>query len=152
MEEYKAIKYLKVAKKIAKIFSKDPSTKVAAILLNSDYNMISYGYNCMPCGLDDNIDSRWIRPIKYKYVEHAERNAIYNATRKGIKTEGSIAITTLFPCTDCTRALIQSGIRTIVCPSNNEINNSNWNEDWKISLEILNECGINILYIDSCKL
>lgn len=71
--------------------------------------------------LADEVDpERWHkRPEKYQWVEHAERNAVYNAARKGIRLEGSVAYLNWepTPCSDCTRALIQAGIVEIVGPN-----------------------------------
>ena len=79
---------------------------------------------CEDCGStgmveDGLMEDRWHkRPEKYQWVEHAERNAVYNAARKGIRLEGSIAYLNWepTPCSDCTRALIQAGIVEIVGP------------------------------------
>jgi dCMP deaminase len=59
---------------------------------------------------------RWARPLKYQFVEHAERNAIFNAARIGVKTEGCWAFMNFMPtpCADCARALIQAGIVKII--------------------------------------
>lgn len=65
----------------------------------------------------DVLNDRWERPQKYKYVEHAERNAVYNAARMGIPLKGCTAYVTLAPCADCTRALIQSGIVEVYGPA-----------------------------------
>ena len=63
------------------------------------------------------LNERWDRPQKYDWVEHAERNAIYNAARMGIPLKGCSAFITLAPCAACTRALIQSGIVEVYGPA-----------------------------------
>jgi dCMP deaminase len=63
------------------------------------------------------LSNRWERPAKYQWVEHAERNAIYNAARMGIPLKGCTAYITLAPCADCTRALIQAGISAVYGPA-----------------------------------
>ena len=89
---------------------------------------------------------KWERPIKYKYVEHAERNAIYNASRHGTPLENSIAIVTMFPCSECTRALIQSGIKTII--STYDLSKQErWGYEWEISNNMFKEAGINVIIL-----
>ena len=153
MRKDKAIKFYKLAKFMANEFSKNDSTKVGAAILRPDtLEILSMGYNGMPRGINENIESRWKRPTKYSYVEHAERNAIYNAARSGVPLKDSICVTTLFPCTDCTRGLIQSGIKVLVTPdpiltSSDEII-ERWKEQWDLSTEMLNEANVEIIMLD----
>ena len=96
--------------------SKDPSTSVGACIVSSDNKILSVGYNGMPKGCSDD-EYPWDRegdPLdtKYLYVCHAELNALLNYT--GTNLSGATIYTTLFPCNECTKALIQSGIREIV--------------------------------------
>lgn len=106
--------------------SKDPSTKVGCVLVGPDHEVLSTGFNGFPRGVREVINGltdldpvRWERPTKYLYVEHAERNAIYNAARHGVSLRGATAYMNFapYPCTDCARALIQSGIHAIVGPN-----------------------------------
>ena len=99
--------------------SKDPSTKVGCVIVGSDNAVLSMGFNGFPRGIDETITERWERPEKYNWVEHAERNAIYNAARHGINLSGARAYLNWEPkpCADCTRALIQSGIKEIIGPN-----------------------------------
>lgn len=148
----KAAKYLELAKSISTIFSKDPSTKVGALFLIPDtYQVLSIGYNGMPRNINEKKEERWERPIKYKYVEHAERNAIYNAAYAGTSLKGSVAVVTLFPCADCSRALIQSGIKAVVTEEPRWAEMERWKADWEISMELFNEAGIEIIYVNPTK-
>jgi dCMP deaminase len=148
LSDDKCRKYLLLAQETANIFSKDESTKVGAIFLaNGSHHIISMGYNGMPRGFDETKKERWERPVKYKYVEHAERNAIYNACRNGSSLEDSIAIVTLFPCCDCMRAIIQSGVKSIVTPSIPISISDEWKDNFKYSKEMADECDINIKMI-----
>lgn len=99
--------------------SKDPSTKVGCVIVGDDNAILSMGFNGFPRGVDENDPSRWQSPEKYHWVEHAERNAIYNAARHGINLMGARAYLNFEPkpCADCTRALIQAGIKEIVGPN-----------------------------------
>ena len=99
--------------------SKDPSTKVGCVIVGDDNAILSMGFNGFPRGVDEHNSARWKRPEKYNWVEHAERNAIYNAARHGINLFGARAYLNWEPkpCADCTRALIQAGIKEIIGPN-----------------------------------
>jgi len=98
--------------------SKDESTKVGCVIVGQDNVVIASGFNGFPRGIDEDDESRWERPEKYHWVEHAERNAIFNAARYGIKLLGAKAYLNWEPrpCSDCTRALIQCGISEVIGP------------------------------------
>lgn len=96
--------------------SKDENTQVGACIVNDENKILSLGYNGMPIGCDDD-KMPWRRsgaPLdtKYLYVCHAELNAILNSPASSLK--GARIYTTLFPCNECTKAIIQSGIREII--------------------------------------
>ncbi len=96
--------------------SKDPSTQVGACIANRDHKILSVGYNGMPTGCHDDVMA-WERegtPLdtKYLYVCHAELNAILN--NDGGSLKGTTIYVTLFPCNECAKAIIQSGIREVV--------------------------------------
>lgn len=149
MKHEKALKYFELAKHLADNFSKDSSTKVGAIFLAPEsFQILSMGYNGMPRGFDETKIHRWERPQKYLYVEHAERNAIYNACRNGTPLENSIAIVTMFPCADCMRALIQSGVKEIITVQPN-IECTRWGTHFQASLEMCIECNVSLIFIDS---
>lgn len=91
--------------------SKDPSTQVGACIVSEDNIIISTGYNGMPKGCSDD-EYPWEREgkdTKYPYVVHAELNAILNA--HGRSLQGSKLYVTLFPCNECAKAIIQSGVK-----------------------------------------
>ena len=94
--------------------SKDPNTQVGACIVSTDNIIISTGYNGMPKGCSDDIFP-WDRTgeeTKYPYVVHAELNAILNASGRDLR--GSKLYVALFPCNECAKAIIQSGLREIV--------------------------------------
>ena len=96
--------------------SKDPSTQVGACIVNSSNVIESIGYNGLPKGCSDD-EFPWEREgetldTKYLYVVHAELNAILNA--KGKDLSGCIIYVALFPCNECAKAIIQSGIKEVV--------------------------------------
>ena len=96
--------------------SKDPSTQVGACIVNPEKRIVSMGYNGMPhCCSDDEFPwDRENNPLdsKYLYVCHAELNAILNCAVGSVR--GCTVYVTLFPCNECAKAIIQSGIKEIV--------------------------------------
>ncbi len=129
--------------------SKDESVKVGVIIVGPDHEVRSTGYNGFPRGVDETDSSRWERPIKYQWVEHAERNAIYNAARAGISTNGCIAYLESPPCTDCGRALIQAGIKEIVVTTKNPFaGRKDWAESIKFAIDMLEEAGVTVTWTD----
>ncbi len=95
--------------------SKDPNTQVGACIINRDKRIVGIGYNGFPSGCDDNCFP-WNREgnlvnSKYAYVVHAELNAILNSNTS---LKDCIIYVTLFPCHECSKAIIQSGIKEIV--------------------------------------
>ncbi len=126
-------------------WSKDRSRQTAAVIVDDRNILLSIGWNGFPRVVNDDIDERHERPIKYKWTEHAERNAIYNAAAKGIPLLNSIMHLAWYPCSDCARAIIQSGIKKIVCIEP-DWDDQNWKEDFAISKEMLNEAFVCIEY------
>lgn len=95
--------------------SKDPNTQVGACIVNDSKRVVGIGYNGLPRGCED-TDFPWEREgefleTKYPYVCHAELNAILNSIKS---LEGCTIYVALFPCNECTKAIIQSGIKEIV--------------------------------------
>jgi len=115
--------------------SKDPSTQVGSVIV-MDRVILSTGYNGFPRGINDNIPERYDRPLKYKFMIHAEENAILNAARFGTSVLGaSLYLYPLPPCSECAKAIVQSGIREVIF--SHESLNSRYIEDFEISKEIL---------------
>lgn len=105
--------------KLSAMRSKDPHTSVGACIVGDDNKILSMGYNGMPRGCSDE-EFPWGRegddPLetKYVYVCHAELNAILNFSGSGARFKGAKIYTTLFPCNECTKALIQVGIKEVI--------------------------------------
>ena len=96
--------------------SKDPNTQVGACIVSPEKRILSMGYNGFPAGCSDD-EFPWERQgdildTKYPYVCHAELNAILNC--RGANLTGSVIYVALFPCNECAKAIIQSGIREVV--------------------------------------
>jgi dCMP deaminase len=133
--------------------SKDPDSKIGAVIVTPDHQLLTTGYNGLPRGLDDEIPERLKRPLKYQWIEHAERNAIYNAGRIGTQLMGGIIYVPAAPCMDCARGLQGVGIIEVVTHKLWEDRaESLWSKDWKESItlarELFFECGINLRSYD----
>ena len=111
--------YFMAVAQLAGMRSKDPSTQVGSCIVSDEHKILSMGYNGLPIGCSDD-DFPWERdgkPLmtKYPYVTHSELNAILNY--RGGSLEGATIYVTLFPCNECAKAIIQSGIRNVVYDS-----------------------------------
>ena len=100
---------------VTSLKSKDTNTKVGAVLVDKEQHIIGTGYNGFPRGIDDDAlpmdrTGEWTS-TKYPYVVHAELNCILNSI---MSAKGSTMYCTLFPCNECAKALIQSGVQRIV--------------------------------------
>lgn len=129
--------------------SKDRKTKIGAVLVR-DNSVISEGYNGFCRGVEDDVSDRHERPEKYFWTEHAERNCIFHCARHGISTLGTVLYTQGLPCSDCTRAIIQSGIKEIVLHENWEhdvalgIRRDKWSESGQRSDVMIYESGVKV--------
>lgn len=94
--------------------SKDPNTQLGCVIVGPAHEIRSTGYNSLPRGIRDDVPERLQRPTKYLWMEHAERNAIYNAARAGTSTAGCSIYVQIMPCMDCARAIVQAGIQEVV--------------------------------------
>ena len=137
--------------------SSDPNTKVGALIVNSENILVSAGYNGWPRYIQEmpEGDKRLERPLKYKWIEHGERNAIYNAGRMGVSLEGCSLYISGVPCTDCARAIIQSGIIEVIVHSEaNQLwltvdgSKDQWSDDNIQSCLMLAEAHVKIKYWD----
>jgi dCMP deaminase len=120
--------------------STDRSRQVGCIIVGEDSGIIAEGWNTVPNGCD-HTEERHQRPAKYAWTEHAERNAIYHAAREGRPTKGATIYVPWYPCADCARAVIQSGIRRIVAfPPN--FADPQWGPDFRVVQDMLKEAGV----------
>ena len=103
-------RFINLAIEIAS-WSKDDSTKIGCVIVNDKGHPVSFGYNGLPMGIDDNIAERDERPEKYFWYEHAERNAMYLTTNS---LQNCSIFITHAPCADCARGMIQSGIKNVI--------------------------------------
>lgn len=127
--------------------SKDRSTKVGCVVVGPDNEIRSTGYNSFPRGIDDGREERHQRPAKYKWTEHAERNAIYNAARVGTPVKDCRMFLPWFPCMDCARAIVQSGIVELVCHAPN-LDDPTWGADFRDALQLFDEAGVAVRTVE----
>lgn len=126
--------------------SKDSNTQVGACIVSSENKIISVGYNGMPTGCDDD-DMPWEREgdtleTKYPFVCHAELNAILN--RQAVSLNGSRIYVTLFPCNECAKAIIQSGIKEVIYFDNKYADSSGV----KASIKMFEKTGVKYREFD----
>lgn len=120
--------------------SKDPNTQVGACIVSPDHIILSTGYNGFPAGCSDD-EYPWAREgeeTKYPYVVHAELNAILNSNGKSL--HGASIYVALFPCNECAKAIIQSGIREVVYLSDKYANT----DATKASKRMLTSAGVSL--------
>ncbi|MDE5584214.1 MAG: dCMP deaminase family protein [Ruminococcus sp.] len=131
--------------------SKDNSTQVGACIVNAENKIVAVGYNGMPTGCNDD-EMPWEREgdsvldTKYPFVCHAELNAILN--RNSASLDGCTLYVTLFPCNECAKAIIQSGIKKVVY----NCNKYKGSESVTASQFLFDRCGVEtVQYIKSNK-
>lgn len=136
------IRFLQMAKLYAS-WSKDPSSQIGCVIVEPNTRRIlSGGYNGFPRGICDNMSRLNDKPTKYKYVVHAEQNAIYNATYSGVQLAGSTLYCSGLPtCSECAKGVIQVGISRVVCVWPDSIP-ERWLESWDSTKLMFEEVDI----------
>ena len=130
---------------LSAVRSKDPSTQVGAVIVDSNNRVVGLGYNGFPRGCDDN-KFPWEREgeyldTKYAYVVHAELNAILNANKL---IENCRLYVSLFPCNECSKSIIQSGIKEIIYESDKYKDL----DQFKASKKMLEAAGVKLRQLD----
>ena len=140
--------FINIAEQV-KLKSKDKKTKIGVVIVGKDNEIVSTGYNSFARGINDDVDERQERPEKYFWFEHAERNAIYNAARIGVYTLGTTMYMTCgMSCSDCARAIINSGVSKIVLRKGKGAKGDKWDESSIRSMEMFKEAGVIVEYYD----
>lgn len=149
-------RFLDLAKLVAS-WSKDPSTKVGAVIVGPDGEIRSTGFNGFPRGIADTDERLTNREEKLNLVVHAEMNAILNAARFGVKLKGCVMYMAATdqsgsvwggpPCTRCTVEVIQSGITTIVSYPKKSAP-SRWHTSLAVAESLLRESGVNLVEVE----
>jgi dCMP deaminase len=129
-------------------FSDDPSTKLGTLLLNSDGQVICFGANRFPIGVDL-LPERLERPTKLQYMEHGERDAIFQAAHRGVALKDAILYSPWYACADCARAIICSGIKRVVGhQSFFDRTPDRWKESIAVGHQMLCEAGVEMVFYD----
>ena len=124
-------------------WSEDRDFHVGAVIVGPGHEIRATCYNGLPRGVGAQDDRRFDRSSgeKFFWFEHAERNAIYNAARVGTALEGCTIYVNRYPCADYARAIIQSGIKAVVCPAK-PANDGALDHSFAVSEVMLREAGI----------
>ena len=134
--------FINIAEAVASM-SKD-STKVGAIAIDDDWNILCVGYNGFPRGVDDLPERLAHKETKYAFTNHGEANVVAQAARNGIRLKDStVIITSLPPCTGCTKLLIQAGVKQIYFPELGVSTGAKWVAEWGVSKQMLIEAGVS---------
>lgn len=134
-------RYFEIAKLIS-TWSKDPSTKIGAVCVGSKGQILAQGYNGFPRGIKDTEARYKDRETKYQYIVHAELNTILNASLTGISLKGSsIYIHGAHVCSECAKAIIQSGIKKVYSYSPQPT--PRWQQSFALTDSLLHEAGID---------
>ena len=139
--------FLNIAEQV-KEKSKDRRTKIGAVIVGKDNEIVSTGYNSFPRGIDDDVEERQVRPEKYFWMVHGELNAILNAARIGVSTNGcKIYLTCGVPCSNCGRAIINAGITEVYCKTEDTTRNrEKWDEESSKTRQMFEESGVKITF------
>lgn len=134
--------YFMAISKLSAMRSKDPSTQVGACIVSQDNRILSIGYNGAPNGFEDD-EFPWAREgenlyTKYPYVCHAEMNAVLNFRGSKKDLENAKVYVDLFPCNECAKILIQSGIKEVIYLSDKYSKS----ENTIASKKLFDRCGI----------
>ena len=139
------LRYLELAKHIS-TWSKDPSTKIGAVAIAKNGQVLSQGYNGFPRGVVDSEVRLKDREQKLQRVVHAEMNVIYNASLHGVSLSGSTLYVYGLPCcSDCAKGVIQVGFKKVVMPK--QVQTDRWKESWNRAKEMFREGGVKWEFI-----
>jgi dCMP deaminase len=130
---------------LASYQSTDRSTKVGCVFVDAQDVILVRGANTFPRGVAG-TEERHQRPEKYFWTEHAERNAVYEAARNGIKLNGSRVYLPWFPCMDCARALVQVGVREVVGVKP-DLTDPKWGKDFERAETLFKEAGVAVRFV-----
>lgn len=136
------LKFVGIARAVSQM-SKDPSTKVGALIVGPGMEIRATGWNGFPRGVEDTPERLNDRPTKYRFVVHAEANAIANAARSGAALEGcALLVTELHPCNDCAKLIIQAGISRVFAPLPGD--DERWADSFEVAATMFREAGVQV--------
>lgn len=135
-------RFLALAEHIAQ-WSKDPSTKTGAVIVDSNNRVVSIGYNGFPRGINDSQERLENRDLKYKIIVHCERNALLFARETVARCR--LYTWPFMSCAPCAAMVIQAGIVEVIAPVSD---NSRWIEDFKLAKMLFDEAGVKVRLFD----
>lgn len=135
-------RFIDLARTIAS-WSKDPSSKIGAVIVDPNNRVVSTGYNGFPVGVVDSQERYENRDLKYKMILHAEENAIMFARRD--LTSCSLYVTDIPPCSHCAALIIQSGISKVYAPKIDIP--ERWRQSIELSKMMFREAGVDLAFV-----
>lgn len=143
---------MRLAREIS-TWSKDPSSKIGAVIVNNDRRILATGYNGFPRGIKDTAERLNDREQKYPRIIHAEMNALMNALYSGVSVkDATIYVYGLPVCSECTKSVIQAGISRVVITYPEQAPEK-WRIQWRdLSRPMYNEASVHLTFIDPDKL
>lgn len=138
-------RFIDLARLVAS-WSKDPSTKVGAVIVRPDHTVAAIGYNGFARGVRDHTERYADRETKYAMVVHAESNALLSSRES---LEGcTLYVTPIPPCSQCAAAIIQRGIRRVVVDQRKEVA-ANWAQAYAVSETMFSEAGVTVCVLSN---
>lgn len=136
-------RFMSLAKEFSS-WSKDPSTQVGSVVVDSSKRILASGYNGFPRGIEDTQDRLTNRELKLSLVVHSEMNCIYTATYHGVSLQdASIYVYGLPVCSDCCKGIIQVGIKKIYVLKEFTTKSEYWLASWNRTKEMCKESGVD---------
>ena len=141
-------RFMKLAREIS-TWSKDPSSKIGAVIVNDERRILATGYNGFPRGIADTEERLNDREQKYPRIVHGEMNALMNALYSGVAVkDATIYVWGLPVCSECTKSVIQSGIKRVVI-TYPELAPEKWQIQWKeMSKPMYDEAEVSVTYLN----
>lgn len=131
-------RFYKLAEHVAQ-WSKDPDTRVGAVLVGKDRRDVAVGYNGFPPGILDSDERLRDRELKRLLTQHAERNVLDNAR---FPADGGVLYVTFFPCSQCAKSIVSKRVSRVVCPLPSD--REPWASDSSLSRMIMSEAGVEV--------
>ena len=140
-------RYLTIAREVAG-WSKDPRTKVGAVIVGSSGQILAQGYNGFPRGIRDTDARLNDRETKLRFVVHAEMNCIYNASLSGVSLKDSdLYVYGLPVCSECAKGVVQVGIKRVFMCYPSEIDDK-WRDSFVTTQDMFEEAGVRIRRVE----
>jgi dCMP deaminase len=145
-------RFMRLAREIS-TWSKDPSSKIGAVVVNNERRILATGYNGFPRGIADTDERLNDREQKYPRIVHGEMNALMNALYSGVSVKDSTIYVYGLPiCSECTKSVIQAGIKRVVI-TYTELAPEKWQNQWNaMSKPMYDEANVYVTYMNPDKL